>query len=184
MNALNIYELPILDFIRDHLGCKFLDTVLPYITRLADGGVAWIILAVVLLFFQKTRKAGLMMGMALIMGLLFGNCILKPLVARTRPYDVNSDVVLLIKALSDPSFPSGHTLASFESAGVLMLTHRKTLGIPALILAVIIAFSRMYLYVHYPTDVLAGAILGLIFAYVSFRIVGFLFRKYGKAARA
>lgn len=184
MNSLNIYELQILDFIREHLSCKFLDTVLPYITRLADGGVFWIALAVILLFFKRTRKAGLMMGMSLVMGLLVGNCILKPLVARTRPYVENPNVTLLISALSDYSFPSGHTLASFEGAGVLMLTHRKSLGIPALVLAVIIALSRLYLYVHYPTDVLAGALLGIIFAYASYRIVSFLFKKYGKANEA
>ncbi len=180
MNFFNAYEIPILDFISEHLKCGFLDTVLPYITRLADSGIFWIILAVVLLFFKKTRKAGFMMGLALIMGLVVGNLTLKPLIARMRPYDYNPDVVLLINKLSDYSFPSGHTLASFEGAGVLMLTHRKTFGYPALVLAIIIAFSRMYLYVHYPSDVLVGLILGLLFAFASYKIVNAIYSAVGK----
>ncbi len=178
MNFLNSYEIPILDFISEHTKCNFLDTVLPYITSLADAGIFWIILAAVLLIFKKTRKAGFMMGLALIMGLVVGNMTMKPLIARIRPYDVNPDAVLLIERLHDYSFPSGHTLASFEGAGVLMLTHRKTMGYAALILAIIIAFSRMYLYVHYPTDVLAGIILGLLFAILSYKIVEYLYSIY------
>ena len=184
MNFLNSYEIPILDFIADHFHCGFLDTVLPYITSMADTGIIWIITAVILLCFRKTRKAGCMMGLALIMGLVVGNLTLKPLIARVRPYDFNPDVALLVKPLHDFSFPSGHTLASFEGAGVLMLTHRKTLGYPALLLAVIIAFSRMYLYVHYPTDVLVGVILGLTFAFASYKIIGAIYSAVEKKIAA
>ncbi len=178
MNSLNTYEIPILNFIQENFKCEFLDNVLPHITRWADGGFIWILAAIVLLFFKKTRKAGCVMGLSLVMGVVFGNAILKPLVARTRPYVVNPDVSLLIEQLKDYSFPSGHTLASFEGAASLMLTHRKAMGIPALIIAFVIAFSRMYLYVHYPTDVLAGAILGTIFAFISFRIINYIYKKY------
>ena len=184
MNFLNSYELPILNYIQENLRCKFLDTVLPYITSMADTGIIWIIIAVILLIFRKTRKAGFMMGLALIMGLVVGNLTLKPLIARIRPYDVNPDVVLLINKLHDYSFPSGHTLASFEGAGVLMLTYRKKLGYPALVLAIIIAFSRMYLYVHYPTDVLAGLILGLVFAFASYKIVNAIYSAVEKKKAA
>ena len=158
--------------------------MLPYITSMADTGIIWIIIAVILLIFRKTRKAGFMMGLALIMGLVVGNLTLKPLIARIRPYDVNPDVVLLINKLHDYSFPSGHTLASFEGAGVLMLTYRKKLGYPALVLAIIIAFSRMYLYVHYPTDVLAGLILGLVFAFASYKIVNAIYSAVEKKKAA
>ncbi len=171
MNFLNPYEIPVLDFIKEHIACPFLDAVIPPITHLAEAGIFWIVLAIVLLFFKKTRMAGAAMGLALIFGLVIGNITLKPLIGRIRPYDFNPDVVLLVEKLSDFSFPSGHTLASFEGAGVLMMTHRKTLGYPALVLAVIIAFSRLYLYVHYPSDVLVGILLGLVFAYAAVRIV-------------
>ena len=184
MNFLNSYEIPILDFIAEHFHCGFLDTVLPYITSMADKGLIWIIAAVVMLCFRKTRKAGCMMGLALIMGLVVGNLTLKPLIGRIRPYDVNEAVNLLVKPLHDASFPSGHTLASFEGAGVLMLTHRKTFGYPALVLAIIIAFSRLYLYVHYPTDVLAGVILGLAFAFASYKIIGAIYSAVEKKIAA
>ena len=106
------------------------------------------------------------MALALVLGLLIGNLTLKPLIARIRPYDANPDVTLLIDRLSDYSFPSGHTLASFEAAAVLLLQYRAK-AIPALVLALLIAFSRLYLYVHYPTDVLAGALLGVAFAFLA-----------------
>lgn len=178
MDFLNNFEIPILDFIAKHIKCDFLDVIMPYITSLADAGIFWIALAVVLLFFKKTRKAAIMMLLALVMGLVCGNVILKPLIGRIRPYDWNPNVTLLIERLTDGSFPSGHTLASFEAAGVLMMKHRKTLGYPAIVLAIIIAFSRLYLYVHYPTDVLCGIILGLAFAFFSCKIIEYLFQKF------
>ncbi len=173
---MNQFELKILDFIGDKMQCAFLDFILPLITKLGDKGIFWIILAVVLLCIPKTRKIGLSMGIALIIGLLVGNVFLKNVVARIRPYDLNTGVELLISKLSDFSFPSGHTLASFEGATVLLIKNKK-LGIPAMILAVIIAFSRLYLYVHYPSDVLAGAILGIAIAFLACFIVDKIFQK-------
>ena len=159
------FDLPILNWIAANLWCPFLDAVMPVITVLGDAGIFWIAIAVVLLFFPKTRKIGLGMGAALIMGLLICNCMLKPLTARIRPYDYQLEhfgvtIKLLIEAQHDFSFPSGHTIASFEAATALLLGNKK-LGIPAMILAVLIAFSRLYLYVHYPTDVLTSIVLGI-----------------------
>ena len=159
-------ELAVLDWLQAHLRCDFLDAVMPFISGLGDGGAVWIGLTLVLMLFRKTRKTGYMMALALVLGLLIGNLTLKPLIARIRPYDANPDVTLLIDRLSDYSFPSGHTLASFEAAAVLLLQYRAK-AIPALVLALLIAFSRLYLYVHYPTDVLAGALLGVAFAFLA-----------------
>ena len=169
---MNLFELKILDFIKEHLSCDFLDFLMPIITKLGDGGVFWISVAVVLLITKKYRKVGAMMGVALVLGLIFGNGVLKNVVGRIRPYDLNENMkdMLLIEALSDKSFPSGHTLASFESA-VVLLINDKRLGIPAIVLASLIAFSRLYLYVHYPTDVLASIILGTAFAFLACYIV-------------
>lgn len=139
---------------------------MPFISGLGDGGAVWIGLTLVLMLFRKTRKTGYMMALALVLGLLIGNLTLKPLIARIRPYDANPDVTPLIDRLSDYSFPSGHTLASFEAAAVLLLQYRAK-AIPALVLALLIAFSRLYLYVHYPTDVLAAALLGVAFAFLA-----------------
>ena len=178
MDFLNNFELGILDFIRENIACSFLDKVMPIITSLADAGIFWIIVAVLMLCFKKTRKAGLTVGIALIFGLAIGNGMLKPIIGRIRPYDLKGGVDLLIDKLHDGSFPSGHTLASFEAAGALMLRDKR-FGIPALILAVVIAFSRLYLYVHYPTDVIAGIVLGLLFAFLAYLLVNFIYKKFG-----
>ena len=159
------FDLPVLDWLRANLQCGFLDTIMPVITVLGDGGIFWIAVAVLMLIFGKTRRTGLSMGFALLMGLLICNIIMKPAFARIRPYDYQLKhfgltIPLLVERQHDFSFPSGHTIASFEAATALFLGNKK-LGIPALILAVLIAFSRLYLYVHYPTDVLTSVVLGI-----------------------
>lgn len=152
-------ELSILDFIRTHLTCGFLDTVMPLITRLGNGGIFWIALAVLLLIPRKTRKLGAAMAIAMLLDLLLCNLLLKPLVARTRPFALR-DVALLIEAPHDYSFPSGHTAVSFAAAGALSFMKARG-SRPALILASLIGLSRLYLYVHFPTDVLGGVLVGL-----------------------
>lgn len=164
------FDLPILDWIADNLTCPLLDAAMPFITKLGDHGIFWISLTVLMLLLPKTRKAGLTMALALLTGLLVCNVVMKPLFARIRPYDYqflyhDRVIPLLIEAEKDFSFPSGHTIASFEAA-VVLLKNSKKMGIPAMILAVLISFSRMYLYVHYPTDVLASIILGTLFALI------------------
>ena len=122
-----------------------------------------------------------MMGAALLFGFLVGNMTLKPLVGRIRPYDFNTlrEIPLLVERLSDYSFPSGHTLASLEGATVLLIRDKR-LGIPAMIAAILVALSRLYLYVHYPTDVLAGALLGILFAFLGVWVVKFVYKKVTK----
>lgn len=161
------FDLPILDWIQANLQSPFMDKFMPFITLFGEGGIFWIAVAVILLILPKTRKTGLGMGFALIFGLVVCNMTLKPLCQRIRPYDFQMEnygitINLLVKDLHDYSFPSGHTIASFEAATVL-LRRDKRMGIPALILACLIAFSRLYLYVHYPTDVLVAIVLGVIF---------------------
>jgi undecaprenyl-diphosphatase len=164
------FDLPILDWIAENIHCAFLDTVMPLITMLGDAGIFWIALSVLFLLFPKYRKIGLGMGAALLMGVLVCNVTMKPLFARIRPYDYQLEhfgrtIQLLVATPHDFSFPCGHTLASFEAATVLLINNRK-LGIPAMILAVLIAFSRLYLYVHYPTDVIFSVFMGIGFAFL------------------
>lgn len=163
------FDLPILEWIQAYLQSDFLDTVMPIITLFGEGGIFWIAWAVILLIIPKTRKIGLSMLIALILGLLVCNLTLKPLVARVRPYDLQEQdfgvyINLLISRQSDFSFPSGHTIASFEAA-VVLLKNSKKMGIPALIIAILVSFSRLYLYVHYPSDVLVSVVLGTAFAF-------------------
>ena len=155
---------------------------MPIVTLFGDGGVFWILVAVALLFFAKYRKTGFSMGVALILGVVICNIILKRQVARIRPYDFQlqefgREITLLISAQHDFSFPSGHTIASFEACTVLML-HDKRLGIPATVLAILIAFSRLYLYVHYPTDVLVSVVLGILFGILGTVIVNAIYKKF------
>jgi len=182
------FDLPILEWIAGNLRCTFLDVVMPIITLLGDAGIFWILIAAVLLVFPKYRKTGLCMGAALLLGVLVCNVTMKPLFARIRPYDYQLEhygktIELLIAAQHDFSFPSGHTLASFEAATVLAIHNRKW-GIPALVLACLIAFSRLYLYVHYPTDVLFSVAMGIGFAFLGTYLVNkgyslYEFRKPG-----
>lgn len=170
------FDLPILDWIRAHLQSGFLDTVMPYITLFGEGGIFWIAWAVLLLFIPKQRKTGIAMGIALILGVLVCNVTLKPLVQRPRPYDFQmsefgATINLLIKAQHDYSFPSGHTIASFEAA-VALLLNDKRMGIPAMVIALLVTFSRLYLYVHYPTDVIFSIIVGTLFAFIGNALAG------------
>ena len=163
-------ELSILDWIQT-LHTPFLDKITVFITRLGDAGIIWIVLSIVLLLIPKTRKSGAVMVVALVVDVLLCNIVLKNLVARTRPYDVNTGVHLLVAKLHDYSFPSGHTAASFASVTALYLAGEKKLWKFALVLACLIAISRLYLYVHYPTDVLGGILFGVISGYLGYRKV-------------
>ena len=181
------FDLPILDWLAENVHCGFLDAVMPWITKLGDGGIFWIAVAVILFLFPKTRKIGLGMGFAMALGLLICNGIMKPMIARPRPYDFQlaqfgKTIQLLIEAETSFSFPSGHTIASLE-ASVVLLKNDKRMGIPAFILAILIAFSRMYLYVHYPTDVLLSVLLGTLFAFVGNALAGLVAPKLAPKKR-
>lgn len=175
------FDLPILDWIQANLQSDFMDKFMPFITVFGDAGIFWMVISALFVVFPKTRKTGLGMAFAMIIGLVVCNITLKPLVARIRPYDLQAELGITIQLLGermhDFSFPSGHTIASFEAA-VVMLKNRK-LGIPAMILAVLISFSRLYLYVHYPTDVIASIILGTLFALIGDALAGLIAPKLG-----
>lgn len=170
LEGLQNAEMEILYWIQDIFGCAFLDWFMPLVTSLGNGGIFWILLAVLLLCTKRYRVTGLMLGVSLLLGLIIGNLTLKPLIGRLRPFEVDSAISLLIEPPGDASFPSGHTLASFEGATVLMVKEKK-LGIPALILAILIALSRLYLQVHFPTDVLFGMVLGIVNGLIAVKIV-------------
>ena len=163
-------EFAILDWIQAHLRCGFLDAVLPAISRTANDGELWIILAVILLLIRGQRKYGASVACGLILDLVSCNIILKPLIGRIRPFAVNGLVELLIAAPTDASFPSGHTAASFAAVFALK-TAGSPLWKPALAVALVIAFSRLYLYVHWPSDVLGGALLGAAVGWAGAKIV-------------
>lgn len=173
---MNNFEISILLWIHENLR-GFMDGFWIFITKLADKGWFWILLAVILLLFKKTRSTGVTMLIALIINHVMTNMVLKDLFGRPRPYMVSSEIVTLIKQLSSYSFPSGHTSASFSAALVMFRMMPKKVGIPALILAAMIGFSRMYVGVHYPTDVLGGIAVGIIASVAAYYLVRFVEKK-------
>ena len=176
MNALNAYEIVILDWIHENLVCPFLDFLMPLISMFGDAGIFWIAVAALLLIPKQTRKLGLTLGLSFILGLAIGNGILKNVCARIRPFDVNPEALkwLLVEPLTDFSFPSGHTLVCAEAASVLMLRKRDPWGWIASVLCILVMFSRLYLYVHYPLDVFAGLLLGSFFGWIAVRSADYL----------
>ena len=155
------FDYSILVMISDHLRGGLSDTVWTVITSLGNGGAIWIVLAVVLLFFRKTRRAGTAMLVALLIGLIIGNVLIKEWVMRPRPFVTHADLIALVDPVDQWSFPSGHTLSSFAAAAALCFFHRKS-GLLACLVAALIGFSRLYACVHYPTDVLAGMLIGIL----------------------
>ncbi|MCR5440627.1 MAG: phosphatase PAP2 family protein [Lachnospiraceae bacterium] len=157
-------------WLQENVRSDVLTPVMKLITHLGDKGIFWILIAIVMLFFKKTRPLGMMAGIALVFSVLINNVLIKPNVGRIRPYEVVDGLKLLIERQHDPSFPSGHSGASFAAAVVFLVKGPKKIGIPAIIMAALIAFSRLYVGVHYPTDVICGIITGTFCAIISFMI--------------
>lgn len=161
------------------LRSDILTSVLVFITHLGDEGLVWLVLSAACLVRRKTRRCGAAMLLALVFSLLVGNMTIKPLVARLRPFQTYPELISLIKQ-GGYSFPSAHAMSSFAAATAFYLPFRKrgqaSHGIPCLVLAFLIAFSRVYVGVHYPSDVLAGSLIGILLAlaatWITDRIAG------------
>ena len=163
-------DASLLLWIQENLRVSWLTPFFKQITKLGNVGWFWIFLTVILLMIPKQRRTGAMCAASLVGSVIVNNLFLKNVVARTRPYEVVEGLIRLIEKQSDYSFPSGHTAASFTAAMALYLAGENKMWKPALVLAVLIAFSRLYLYVHYPTDILGGIITGCIAAYIGYRV--------------
>lgn len=151
------------------LHCDFMNAVMAFFSYIGEVGIIWIVATIVMLCFKKTRCAGVMAGIALILGLLIGEFGLKAIVCRPRPYTTYPDIFQNIAQPRGFSFPSGHACSSFAFA-VAVFSRHKAIGSASLAIAVLIAFSRLYNCVHYPTDVLAGALIGVVCAFVTILI--------------
>lgn len=162
-------DINILNFISNHFHNSILDKIMPVITILGNNGMIWIILSLPLLISKKYRHVGFMAIGALLLSYLLGEGILKHLVQRSRPFVNLPAMDLLIAKPLSYSFPSGHTASSFAAVGILWREFKRY-RIYMVTLAALIAFSRMYLYVHYPTDILGGILLGLACSWIVFRV--------------
>ena len=170
MTAINSIDHSILYFIQESLRTQALTPAITFITHLGDSGILWILLALALTVFRKTRRIGVACMISMVIGLVITNVIIKNWAARIRPYDFFNDLELIIEKQHDFSFPSGHSTNSFACAWVIFCMSKKRYGVPALVLAILIALARLYVGVHYPTDVLAGAAIGIISAVCAMKI--------------
>lgn len=180
------FDLSVFEWIQS-IQCGFLNAVMVFITTLGNAGAIFIVLALVLLCTKKYRKAGLAVAVALIVMLICNDLFLKEFFARPRPFNLLATdpekyafwgegyvYPELIGKPSSYSFPSGHTSSAFAAA-IALLCHNRKLGIPVTIFAAIMGFSRIYVEVHYCTDVIAGVVSGTICALIAVLIVKFLF---------
>lgn len=161
INFLQNIDIKVLNFLNNRFRYMILDKIMPLITALGNGGLVWIIISAFLMFNRSSRIEGYMIIAAIVSTTLLGEGLIKHLVKRTRPFVNMLENKLLITKPITYSFPSGHTASSFAAAGML-LYFNNSLSLYAIILASLIAFSRVYLNVHYPTDVVTGIILGLL----------------------
>lgn len=177
LHFLSELDSGILLWIQEYLRNPVLTPILKVITTLGNGGAIWILLTLLMLILPKTRKVGCMMTTALLGTLLINNILLKNLVARTRPYEVIEGLTYIVKRPKEFSFPSGHAGSSFAAASIMLRRLPKRYGIPAFVLAILIALSRLYVGVHYPSDVLFGVISGILISYAAEAIVERIWKK-------
>ena len=171
IHDLIMWEQEMLLWIQNNIRNDVLTPVMVGITTLGNGGAVWLLFSIGLLFHKKTRQVGILSLCALGMSFIINNVMLKNLVARSRPCDVINGLNCLIQRPKDFSFPSGHTGSSFASGVVLFLGLPKKYSFLFLILAGLIGFSRLYVGVHYPSDVFGGAVIGIVIA-ISVYVIG------------
>lgn len=160
--ALTNWDISVLFYIQDHIRSDFLTPIARFITSLGYWGILWIGLVLVLFLFKRTRKAALVAGVSLLLCSLAVNGVIKPAVARIRPYDAYPALIPLIDKVPDYSFPSGHTANGFAVALVLFYMLPKKYSVWPVVLNALIALTRLYLGVHYPTDIIAGFLIALV----------------------
>lgn len=169
MDIIYRFDFAILDALQK-IHCTLLNYLMAFFTYISEGGAIWIAAAIVMLFFAKTRRAGCSVTLALVFELLVNEQLIKNLVQRTRPFVMNPEIDTIVHRPSSYSFPSGHTCTAFAAATAIFMFDKR-LGTAAYITAALIGFSRNYFYIHYPTDVLCGALLGILLGFIASRIV-------------
>lgn len=173
-------DLGLLRFIAEGLKCPLLDAFMPAYTVLGDVGICWLVISIVMMIFPKSRKVGFVALLAIGIGALITNVALKNIVARPRPYTY-TEWDLLIERQSDWSFPSGHSTAAFAFATGVAIMCKKSWWV--YIPAGLMALSRLYLFVHFPTDVLAGCAIGVFAGFASRWVTEFFAKKFATRSR-
>ncbi len=183
MDAIFRFDSSILLWIQNNVRSGFLTPIMNVITHLGDKGILWIAVTLALLIYRKTRRVGVFCLVSMVIGLVVTNLVLKNWVARVRPYELIEGLECLVGVQKDFSFPSGHATNSLACAWVLFRrAPKKWWGAVALVMAILISLSRLYVGVHYPTDVLGGAVIGICSAMLSMWLVPILEKKFPKLA--
>lgn len=169
------WEFSLMNWMQEHMRAPLLDQVMVVFTYLGEYGAIWILTGLGLTISKKYRRYGILMLCSLLITFLTGEVLLKNIICRVRPCNINTELSMLIARPTSYSFPSGHAASSFTSAYIL-LRMDKRIGCVGLVVAALIALSRVYLYVHFPTDVLVGMVLGLLMA----ALVYFLYQRLEK----
>lgn len=177
MEKLLQMEESILIWIQENLRSEVMTVIMRCITKLGNYSILWLALAVVFLMYKNTRQVGVTTLVAIGLNTVVTNLIIKNVVERTRPYEVIEGLNILIEKQSDFSFPSGHSSHAFAAGVVLFMMLPRKAGVPILVLSGLIAFSRLYLGVHYPSDVIAGCLIGAVIGILSVVIVKFYLKK-------
>lgn len=178
MGAIQLWDQSI-SFAVQSIRNPVLDFIMPIISLVANVGAVWLAAGAALCIPRRYRKYGIMLFLAVALGFLVAEIILKPIVARPRPCQLFPDVPLLIKRPDDFSFPSGHTIASFAAATVIWMANWR-FGIPAAVFAALVAFSRIYLFAHFFTDTLAGMVLGVACAFLAALLIHLALRLWDR----
>lgn len=172
LNNLTNTEGLVLLFIQDHLRFAALTPIMIFLSKIGDKGAIWLLISIIMLFPKKTRRVGILSILALAISYGITNMFLKNYVERIRPYEVIDGLKCIVAKADDWSFPSGHASASFACAVTIAKNCKKRFGIPALVLAFLISFSRLYVGIHFPTDVICGAVIGTLIAFILYWLFG------------
>ena len=169
-------DFSILYYIQEHLRCAFLDFLMPLLGLMQEGGMVWIVISIILICFKKTRYCGFAILHAMGIDTLITEFTLKNIICRIRPCNIDFSIKMLVSRPDSYGFPSNHSASAFAAATALLVTlKKKRWAILGYILATAIALSRLYVFVHFPSDVLVGAIVGSLIAL----LVCFLMKKTG-----
>ena len=177
MNFIKNVDTNMILFFGDKIQNTFLNPIMIFFTEIGNIGLIWIFISFILIIKKKYRKVGITTIMALIINSILGEGLIKNIIQRPRPFTMINNINLLIPAPTSYSFPSGHTSSSFACA-IVIAYYLKKLLIPSISLAILIAISRLYLQVHYLSDIIGGIILGIISAIISIKLINFIYNKY------
>ena len=175
--AIETWDVSVLYWIQENLRVDALDPLIIFLTNLGTGGFFWVVLSLVLLIPKRTRRAGMVSLISMAVCYLVVNLGIKPAVARIRPYEAYSHLHAIVPPQKEFSFPSGHTVNGFSCSLILVRMLPKKAGIPLVILAAVIALSRMYVGVHYPSDVIAGFLIALVLSQIVWSVYKYISKK-------